>query len=173
MGGTDDALVLTTPRRAILLAMAGCAAGLALGLWFIGQSDDPFMRSWSWCGVALLAMGELLLAFQLRRPTRLILTPEGFTLTGLAGTGLIPWAEVERFFVYSEDRDIDGYGGVPPHAVWRLRDGAASAAGLTASINRAGGLSIDGSLPRNIGMKPEALAQLMEDRRRRHTPHGG
>lgn len=164
MGSNPDTLTLITPRRNILLAMAGCALALALGLWFVDQPEHADLRAWSAIGIAVLIIGLILLALQLRNPTRLILTPERFTLTGLIGVA-IPWHEVERFFVYGEESDIDDHGGVPPHASWRLKDDAPSVAGMVATVNRKGDLPVDGNLPRNIGMTPEALAALMQERR--------
>lgn len=117
--------------------MIACAAALALGLWFVGQPENADLKVWSAIGIVVLGIGLILLALQLRRPARLILTVEGFTLTGLIGVS-IPWREIEGFFVYGEERDIDGHGGVPPHAAWRLKAGAPSAAGMVASLNRQG-----------------------------------
>jgi hypothetical protein len=168
LGSNPDTLTLTTPRRNILLAMAGCGAGLALGLWFVDQPEHADFKVWSAIGIAVLGIGLVLAALQLRFPPRLILTAKGFTLTGLIGVS-IPWSEVERFFVYGEEGDIDGHGGVPPHASWRLKDDAPSAVGMVATVNRKGGVPIDGSLPRNLGMAPEPLAALMEEWRARHT----
>lgn len=148
--------------------MAGCGAGLALGLWFVNQPENADLKVWSTIGIAVLGIGLILLALQLRNPVRLILTPEGFTLTGLIGVS-IPWHEVEQFLVHGEEADIDGHGGVAPHAAWRLKDDAPSAAGMVATVNRKGDLPIDGSLPRNLGMAPEPLAALMEEWRVRYS----
>ncbi|MFC7377992.1 hypothetical protein [Brevundimonas sp. GCM10030266] len=166
-----ETLTLTTPRRNILLAMVGCGVGLALGLWFVDQPENADLKVWSTLGIAVLGLGLILLALQLRFPPRLILTPEGFRLTGLIGVS-IPWSEVERFFVYGEDRDLDGHGGVAPHAAWRLKDDAPSAVGMVAALNRKGGVPLDGNLPRNLGMAPEPLAALMEAWRLRYSKAG-
>jgi hypothetical protein len=162
-----ETLTLTTPRRNILLAMIACAVALALGLWFVDQPGNADYKVWSAIGIAILGIALILGALQLRFPPRLILTAKGFTLTGLIGVS-IPWVEVERFFVYGEEADIDGQGGVAPHASWRLKDGAPSAIGMVATVNRQGGVPIDGSLPRNLGMAPEALVALMEEWRGRY-----
>lgn len=165
---SPDTLILTTPRRNIIIAMVACAGALALGLWFVDQPEHADYKVWSTIGIAVLGMGLILLALQLRFPPRLILTAKGFTLTGLIGVS-IPWSEVERFFVYGEDRDLDGHGGVAPHAAWRLKDGAPSAVGMVATVNRQGGVPIDGNLPRNLGLTPEALVALMEEWRGRYA----
>ena len=167
MGGGAETLTFTTPRRSIIIAMIACAAMLALGLWFVDQPGTEDLRIGSTIGIAVLGFGLILLALQLRFPPRLILTPKGFTLTGLIGVS-IPWSEVERFLVYGEERDLDGHGGVAPHAAWRLVDGAPSAAGMVATMNRKGGVPIDGNLPRNLGMAPDELVELMEDWRARY-----
>lgn len=162
-----ETLTLVTPRRNIVLAMIGCGLGLALGLWFVNQPENADLKVWSAIGIAVLGIGLVLLALQLRFPPRLILTPQGFRLTGLIGVS-IPWAEVERFFVYGEAADFEGHGGVAPHASWRLKDDAPSAVGMVASVNRQGGVPLDGSLPRNLGLDPEPLAALMEEWRGRY-----
>jgi len=165
---SSETLIITTPRRNIVLVIAVCLVGLALGLLFISQSKDAIMTIWSVIGIMLLAFGLILGAFQLRAPVRLILTNERFVLTGLIGVS-IPWHEVEQFFVYSEEPDSEGYGHVYPHASWRLKEGAPSANGKVAILHHKGGMSIHGSLPRNIGMTPEDLAALMEEWRQRHA----
>lgn len=165
---TSERLVLTTPRHRLALAGAGCAAALALGLWFLSQNEDPIIELWSWLGVILLGLGVVAAVVQLRRPPQLILTPEGFTLTGLVATGLIRWSDVATFLVYEEEPDRDGEGGVPAHAAWRLTERSGTRDQLVARLNRLGDLPIDGSLPRNIGLAPDALVQLMENWRTRY-----
>lgn len=163
-----ERLVLTTPRRSLILAAVVCAATAALGLWFISITDDFVMRLWSQVGVFVLVLAAVLALFKLRNPPQLILTPEGFTLTGLGSPGPIGWSEVAAFKVYEEAADINGDGGVPPHAAWVLHENAPTRDLLTSRINRQGGLPIDGSLPRNIGMEPQSLAALMENWRVRY-----
>lgn len=166
---SSETLIITTPRRNIVLVIAVCLIGLALGLLYISQSRDAVMTIWSVIGITFLAVGLVLGALQLRAPVRLILTPERFALTGLISVS-IPWHEVEQFLVYSEGQDSEGYGGVAAHASWRLREGAPSARGKIATLHRKAGMSIHGGLPRNIGMTPEDLTALMEEWRQRHTP---
>ena len=164
--------VLTTSRWWLSMALIAFVATAGLGLWFIDNTESGVMRAWSWLGVALLAVAALVTAFQLKRPAQLILTPQGFTLTGPFSPGLIAWADVEAFLVYQEeavvDMDGDRQGGVAPQAAWRLKPGSAKSADLVSRLNRRGGLPIDGSLPRNMGMGPDALVELMEDWRVRY-----
>lgn len=164
--------VLTTSRRHLILVLIACVATACLGLWFVNTAAPGLMKAWSWMGVAVLAVGAVAIAFQLKRPAQLILTPQGFTLTGPFSPGLIAWADVEAFLVYQEeavvDMDGDRQGGVAPHAAWRLKSGSAKSADLVSRLNRRGGLPIDGSLPRNMGMGPDALVELMEDWRVRY-----
>ena len=168
MTDTPERLVLTTPRSSLALALVACAGCLALGLWFINANDDLILGAWSLIGVICLGAGIFMAVMGLRRPPQLILTPEGFTLTGTIGVGPIPWTEVESFFVYSEPEDVDGRGGVPAHASWKLKPGSVHAQGLVSRLHRAGDMDMDGGLPRNIGMAPEPLAELMEDWRVRY-----
>lgn len=163
-----ERLVLTTPRRSLILAAAVCAAMAVLGLWYVSVTDDFLVRLWSQLGIFLLVVGVISAMIGLRKPPQLILTPEGFTLTGMASPGLIGWSEVEAFRVYEEASDEDGQGGVAPHAAWVLHEDAPARDRLISKINRQGGLPIDGSLPLNIGMKPEPLAALMESWRVRY-----
>jgi len=164
--------VLTTPRWRLVLGLIVFVAAAGLGLWFTDNTRPGFVRAWSWLGVALLAVGALVAAFQLKRPPQLILTAQGFRYAGPFSPGLIAWADIEAFLVYEEEAvvDLEGerHGGVAPHAAWRLKPGSERTADLVSRLNRSGGLPIDGSLPRNIGMGPDALVELMEDWRVRY-----
>lgn len=164
--------VLTTPRWRLVLMLIVFVATACLGLWFIDNTEPGVLKAWSWLGVAALAAASLASAFQLWRPAQLILTPQGFTLTGFFSPGLIAWTDVEVFLLYQEEAvvDLEGerQGGVAPHAVWRLKASAAANTGLVSRLNRRGGLPIDGSFPRHIGMAPDAFVVLMEDWRVRY-----
>ena len=165
-GASSERQVLTVSRTWILLAGGACLLAAVLGVWFIGQSDDAVLTGWSWIGVGVLGVAVALALVQLRRPTQLVLTPDGFSMTGLVGTGPVPWHDVDAFFIYEEPMTEDG--GVPAHVAWRLKSGAAAADGLAARLNRSGGLPIDGSMPRNLGLSPQALLALLEDWRGRY-----
>lgn len=162
-----ERLVLTTPRRSLAFALAACAAFLALGLWFLGGNDDLVMGAWSWIGILFLGAGVVMALAGLRRPPQLILTPEGFTLTGALGVGPIPWRDVDCFFIYAGSA-TDEANLNNPHAAWVLKPGSTHAQGWVSKINRAGDMGMDGALPRNIGMEPEPLAELMENWRVRY-----
>lgn len=140
---------------------------MALGLWFLGDNDDPFMGVWSWIGVIFLGAGVVMALLGLRRPPQLILTPEGFTLTGTLGVGPIPWSDVDYFFIYAGS-ETDEANRSNPHAAWVLKPGSPHNQGLVSKINRAGDMGMDGALPRNIGMASEPLVQLMENWRVRY-----
>ena len=169
---TGERLVLTTSRGVVVWSLAAFAATAALGLWFISEATDLIDILWSWVGVICLAAAAGASVLALVRPPKLILTTEGFQLTGPLSPGLIPWSEVEGFDLYSEvaTKDMDGQsvGGVPLHAVWRLKAGSPFAGQLVSKVNRSGGLSIDGSFPRNIGLAPEPLSTLLEQWRVRY-----
>lgn len=169
---TGERLVLTTSRSVVTWSLALFVATAALGLWFIKQSGDAIETLWSWVGVICLAAAAGASVLALVRPPKLILTTEGFHLTGPLSPGLIPWSEVEGFSLYSEaaSRDADGQsvGGVAPHAVWRLKEGSSFSGGLASRLNRAGDVPIDGSFPRNIGLAPEPLSTLLEQWRIRY-----
>lgn len=166
LNASPERQVLKASRPGILLAGLACVLAAFLGIWFMGQTDDAVMIAWSGIGVFVLGAAALLALYQLWRPVRVILTPDGFAVTGLVRTGVVPWREGEAFLVYEEPMTEDG--GVPPHAAWRLRDRSAAAEGLATRLNRAGGLPIDGSLPRNLGLSPEALVALLESWRARY-----
>ncbi len=163
--------MLTTSRGVILLSLVVFLATAALGLWFINQSSDVIETLWSWVGVICLAAAAAASVFALVKPPKLILTAEGFQLTGPLSPGLIPWGDVESFDLYSEAETEDGegqpVGGVPLHAVWRLKAGSPFADQLVSRVNRSG-MSFDGSFPRNIGMAPEPLSTLLEQWRVRY-----
>lgn len=163
-----DRLVLTTPRISLFFALVAFALFMALGLWVISMSDDFLFRGWSWIGVILLAAGVVMALVGLRRPPSLILTPEGFTLTGPIGVGPIAWNEVERFFIY-ESSETDEADHSLPHAVWSLKPGSPHRESVISALNRAGEMGMDGSLPRNIGMAPEPLVEVMESWRLRYS----
>ena len=164
---TEDTLVLTASRQAVIWAIAICVALIALGLWIIGQGDESGMLGESVMGVIVLAALALFGVGRLIKPQRLILTKDGFTLTGIGGA-VVPWRDVEGFFVHVVPADDDGAGSPLPLAAWRLREGAAQGSGLAASLHRAVG-GLDGSLPTTLGREPEALVALMEDWRQRYA----
>jgi hypothetical protein len=146
-----------------------CLVGLFLGLWFIQGSDEPALAGWSWIGVAFLALGVIGALWQMRRPVRLELSPEGFQVTGIIGSGLIAWRDVETFFIYSAPPDPDGHGGVAPHAAWRLRETASARASTASHLNRMAGEALDGTAPRTLGRSPENLRDLLESWRVRYS----
>ena len=166
LSGAPERQVLQASRPGVLLGGLACVAAAALGVWYIAQSEDAVMASWSWLGVAILAVAALMSLSQLRRPTQVILTPDGFAVTGMLQTGVVPWRDIDAFVVYEEPMTEDG--GVPPHAAWQLKSNVPAADGLASRLNRAGGLPIDGSMPRNLGLSPEALVTLLESWRDRH-----
>lgn len=162
-GASSERRVLTVSRTWILLAGGACLLAAVLGVWFMRQSDDAVVTGWGWIGVGVLVVAVALALVQLRRPMQLVLTPDSFSMTG---TGAVPWRDVDAFFIYEEPMTEDG--GVPAHVAWRLKPGAAAADGLAARLNRSGGLPIDGSMPRNLGLSPQALLALLEDWRDRY-----
>lgn len=162
-----ERLVLTTSRIRMIVTVVACAVFMVLGLWAISESDDVLFQGWSWVGVVLLAAAVVMALLGLRRPPSLILTPEGFTLTGALGVGPIAWSEVERFFIYTAPETDEGYR-TSPHAAWCLKSGSRHRDGLISRLTRAVEDDMDGSLPPSIGMDPEPLVELMENWRLRY-----
>jgi hypothetical protein len=164
---TEETLVLTASRRAVIWAIATCVALIALGAWIMSQGDESGMFGESVLGVIVLAGLALFGVNRLVDPQRLILTKEGFTLTGVGGA-VVPWRDVEAFFVHVVPGDDEGTSSPLPLAAWRLREGAAAGSSIAASLHRATG-GLDGSLPTTLGREPEALVALMEDWRQRNA----
>ena len=80
------------PFRAVislgLLALAG--------LMFLG-APDPLMQAMSWAALALAAVLALRLAARGLFAPDILLSPTGFEVKGLAGSGPVPWSAVARF----------------------------------------------------------------------------
>lgn len=91
----SETLIITTPRRNILFALIVCGMGLVLGLWVLMQPQSADFMVWSAIGVLALAIALIFGAIQLRSPVSLILTGEGFALTGLIAVS-IPWNELNN-----------------------------------------------------------------------------
>ena len=165
-----DRLTFTASRFKLGMIAVLCFLVMLVGLWVIGESDDPIMIGWSWVGVIVLGVGVVLGLWQVRKPGRLELTPEGFEVTGVFGTGLIPWSDVEAFFVHSEPESEKGHGAVQPHAAWRLTHHSESRDTLVSQISRAGlAGEVDGTIPRMLGGAPEGLVDLLESWRVRYS----
>lgn len=162
-----ERLVLTTPRRRIVWGLILFAAAMALGLWVTGMSDDSVFAAWSWVGVLALGAAVVVSLLNLRRPPQLILTSEGFTVTGPFGVGPIPWRDVERFSIYREPAGADDAGG-PPYASWTLKPTSPHRGGVASRLHRAGDMPIDGALPARIGPPLQELVDLMESWRTRY-----
>ena len=168
MPANPERLVLVASRLKLLLVLAVLLAALAVGLWVIGMTDDGWTAAWSWIGVLALGLGAIAALIQAFRPSRLVLTPEGFAIEGMIPVGLVAWSDVEAFVVFSSPPDADGHGEVPPQPAWRLKPDSEHRDGMTSRLVRLVG-DIDGSLPTYLGRSPEEMVALMEDWRRRYS----
>lgn len=170
MTDTSERLVFATSRFGMAATAVVLFLTMLLGVWFVGVADDGIMIFWSWLAIILVGLGTMAAAWQVFTPSRLELTPEGFRITGLIGVGLIPWRDVEAFFVHSEAPEPGGHAGVQPHAAWRLSDVASARDTVLSRINRAGlEGEVDGTVPRNLGASPQEMVDLLESWRVRYS----
>lgn len=166
----SDRLTFTASRFRMAATGGFCFLVMLVGLWFIGESDDAAVIGWSWIGVMVLGLGCVAGVWQTARPSQLIVSPEGFQVTGLFGNGLIPWRDVDAFFVHAEAVSDKGHGEVAPHAAWRLGQTAKARNSLLSRISRAGlEGEVDGAVPRHFGSSPEEMADLLESWRVRYS----
>ncbi len=94
-------------------------------------------------------------------PTELVLGPQGFQVRGLRPKAVVPWDDIERFFIVTIQRSKLVSYVLKPEARAALR-GASFNASL--SLTEA-----DGHLPAYLDRTPEEVCQLLEAWRRRST----
>jgi hypothetical protein len=90
-------IVIHTSKKACLLIAAGCVLFVAFRAYQFWQTAWP-LSFWPYVPLLVAAMVGLLWGVQAISPSRLDLTPDGLTYTGLFGRKLEwPWSETYSF----------------------------------------------------------------------------
>jgi hypothetical protein len=134
------------------------AAAVGLSLSFL-RSQDQFYVFFGWFLVAACLLGLIRISLEALNPARLILSPDGFEITGVHARPLVSWADVDGF------RAIHRMSGA---YVYFARKGPRSR--TTSSLRTAVILpsTADGWLPTNLRLPAEELAALMEEWKARY-----
>lgn len=136
------------------LYLAGCLV-LAAG----GLGAKPGADAWKLhLAVGFFGLCAVVFVWLLIRPQRLLLDPQGFTLSGgmVRAPHKVLWAEVDRFFVYRLPRGGKMVG-------YNFKPGVRKPSALR-SITR--GLGAEAALPKGWPQSPEQLAEELESYRR-------
>ena len=143
-------VVLYPSRRRFFAYLLICAAFTAIGIRMIASGD-----AMGWLVAIVFGAGCVIFAVSmLPGASYLELTDDGFLVCSLFRSHSTSWKAISEFRV----------GDIAPgrkSVVFDLADGAP--ASLLRSVNRALA-GCEGALPDNYGMKPEALAALMNER---------
>lgn len=131
------------------LFLAVCLAFTVGGGWMINDH-----REGGWFVAIVFGLGSLVFALQLLPDSSyLLLGPDGFTVRTLYRTQKYRWAQVEHFGVtrIGGNKTV-GFDFSSKYGKYHV--GRQVAAGIS---------GYEGSLPDNYGMKPERLAELLNE----------
>ena len=153
-----------TPHQAKYLGyLVLCAAFVAVGAVLAGNG------AWEvWLGVLFFGAGAVVFAvLLLPRSAYLRIGPEGFTICSLFRARSLRWADVDTFQVATFHQQIGSRKMVvfnfSPHY-----QGSRRGHKLAVAIS-----GYAGGLPDTYGMRPEELANLLNEYRRRYTAPPG
>lgn len=138
----------------------GSLAFVIIGIWMIvhpeGLRRSPeFVRFMGFASVAFFGWTGFTSVRALLKPTEVVLGPEGFQVRGRGPKALVPWADIDRFFIITIQRSKLVSYVLKPEARSALR-GMAS---INASLSLTGA---DGQLPGYLDRTPEETCELLE-----------
>ena len=168
IAGAQDELVLRSSKGRALLLLCAAVVFVVVG-FLMGTSTTGLDQVIGWFGVIFFGLGAVLLLFQaVSNRSYLLLTRDGFQMSGIRKTRVIPWSDVTSFVAVKPLSRI----GAQKLVMFDYRPGARSvesfpgwARGLR-SLNR-GLTEHDAALADTYGLRAEALAALMNDWRSR------
>ena len=160
-----DTLVLRTARwkaaLSVCCAVAFVSGGAFMAFGAISESaryPPEFIRMMGWVCMVSFGVAGLFALRNLANPTRVILTPEGFRVEGLRRGVLVPWRNVQGFFL-AKVRTLTvvcyELAGRATPAQRALANGLADAWG-------------DGQIPAHLTVGPQKMLALLEEWRSRH-----
>ena len=160
-----ETLILRQVRSKLRWVLVGSLVFVGAGLWMIIHperfSGSPeYVRLVSFASVIFFAWAGFASVRKMFKPTELVLGPQGFQVRGLRPKAVVPWGDIERFFIVTVQRSKLVSYVLKPEARAALR-GIAS---FNASLSLA---EADGHLPAYLDRTPEEVCQLLEDWRLR------
>ncbi|MEN5053273.1 STM3941 family protein [Brevundimonas naejangsanensis] len=162
----SDRLVLRRPRRKSALIILASAIFVAVGLWMIASPEsfdrgsDEFNILVGWFSLIFFGAPGLAELCSLVRPTQLILTREGFQVHGLRLKPVVPWNNVECFFIFK----MKSTSFVSFTLKASVQSPAQRATALIASSGRA-----DGNIPAYLEKSADEVRTLLEEWRIQHS----
>ena len=155
---TGEVQTLVARRRPKFWRLLMFAAAIGLSLSFL-RSQDQFYVFLGGFSVAACLLGLIRIGLEALNPARLVLSPDGFEITGIHARPLVRWGEVVRFqAVY---RMSGAY-------VYFTRKGPRSSTRSSLRTLAILPSTADGWLPANMRLQAEDLAALMEDWKARY-----
>jgi hypothetical protein len=149
-GGSEETVILGARWKSalpLLISLAFVALGLSL-------SHGPAAKHVivGWLTVLFFGFCFLTGVLQLMRPTRLRMTPQGFTIEMFPWRPrTVSWGDVDEFFLWTRrGAKLVAFSYVPGRAP----------DGLITRANRAVGA--EGALPAGLRVRPERLLELMQ-----------
>jgi hypothetical protein len=157
--------VLRQARSKLAIASAGSLIFVAIGLWLatsdgLGSSRYPpeISKLAGWACVAVFGWFVVLGLKSMIRPAELHLSSDGFRVVGLQNKPLVPWADVERFYLFRVQKSDS--------VVYDLRDEAKTGPQKMAAL-RTRTFDYDGTIPPSLELGAKPLMELLEDWRSR------
>lgn len=148
-------VTLRPSRLNLIVLMFASACFAAVGLW--GAKDEP-LAGYLIVGVGVMGV-LLLIIYLLPNSSYLRLTPEGFTYCNLYRSHTVRWSDVAEFTVIQIKFNRMVGWDYAPHF-----QGQAISRAIAKRIGGA-----QAALPDSYGMKPEELANLMDDLRQMYS----
>lgn len=163
-----ETLILRQDASKTKWVLPGSVAFVAIGAWLVinpesSRYSPEFVRFAGLAAIAFFGWVGINSFRSRSRPVELILKPEGFEVGGPRSKPVVPWKDIERFFVVTvKGIDLVSYDMKPGAS--GVRRGMAA---LNTSLTGA-----DGQVPAYLDRAPEEVCELLEAWRRRHTESG-
>lgn len=188
VAGPDERLVLRSSRRKAALLLIGglvlVGLGFLLGAGTLGFSGwlDVFARVVGWIAVIFFSLGVVVALFQLlTKRSYLVLTADGFQMSGIRKSRVVAWSDVRGFTATTMPNPALAWlprsirdRGAPSMVMFDYHPGAKSVearprwARRLQSVNQSL-VGHDAGLADSYGLKAEELANLLNDWRSRFT----
>ncbi|MBU3974227.1 MAG: hypothetical protein KKE42_10575 [Alphaproteobacteria bacterium] len=163
-----ETLILRQDASKTKWVLPGSVAFVAFGIWMVinpesSRYSPEFVRFAGLASIAFFGWVGINSFRSRSRPVELILTPEGFEVGGPRPKPIVPWKNIERFFIVTvRGIELVSYDMKPGVGV--VRRGLAT---LNTSLTGA-----DGQVPAYLDRAPEEVCELLEGWRRRHAESG-
>ncbi|MDY6923765.1 MAG: STM3941 family protein [Pseudomonadota bacterium] len=155
-----ETLTLRQSPSKMRWVVVGSLVFVAIGLWMIvypeGYSRSPeYIRFIGFASVIFFGLAAVASVGSVLKPTELVLGPDGFQVRGRRPKAVVPWSDVERFFIVKIQRTKLVSYVLKPDA----RAALPGVASLSASFSLTGA---DGHLPAYLDRTPQEVCELLE-----------